>query len=224
MNHLVLYSSQTEKARLILFHGYGANGENLAQCGHYFQKKNPNLTIFIPNGHEHFEGDPGGKGRQWFSLAAFSPDDLISSKGYSGTLQYAIERAAREVVKHFKEIISSSIPLILAGFSQGAALACHLGLFYIPCAAVLGFSGFYRIRTPPVLFPEFWLYHGTQDNVIPLEAMELTYQDLLSHHLSVSRWLDPKAQHFISPEGLDAAVTFLNKKNRSLKVFRAHDQ
>ncbi|PPE03156.1 alpha/beta hydrolase [Holospora curviuscula] len=212
MKDLLLRATKTEKARLILFHGYGANGENLFQCGQYFQKKNPHLTVFIPQGHETFEGDPSGKGRQWFSLAAFSSEDLINTKGYSVALQYAIERSARQVAKRFQAFIESSVPVVVSGFSQGAALACHLGLFHVTCAAILGFSGFYRIRTPPIFFPNFWLYHGRQDSVIPLEAMELTYQDLISNHLSVHRWVDPKAAHHISTEGLDKALMFCNNE------------
>ncbi|ETZ04721.1 MULTISPECIES: alpha/beta hydrolase [Holospora] len=215
MNDLVFQAPQTEKARLVFFHGYGANGENLTQCAEYFQKKNPNITIIVPDGHEPFEGHLEGKGRQWFSLSAFHSKDLIDTQGYSSTLQYAIERSARNVSKRFQFLIEDPLPLILAGFSQGAALACHLGLFHMPCALVLGFSGFYRIRTVPVYFPDFWLYHGKKDDVVPLEAMHLTYKDLFNNRLSVEQWIDPNAAHNISIDALDHALAFLSSRNFS---------
>ncbi|WP_021826864.1 alpha/beta hydrolase [Holospora obtusa] len=216
MKDYIFKASQKERARLILFHGYGANGENLAPCGEYLHQKNPNLSVIVPDGHECFEGSSDRTGRQWFSLSAFCESDLLSANGYVSTLQYAIERSARVVAKRFESYMCDSVPLILAGFSQGAALACHLGLLHMPCSAVLGFSGFYRIRTQPVYFPKFWLYHGAKDDVVPLKALEFTCQDFFAHHLSLEQWVDLDAAHNISIDGLNHASAFLERTlNRS---------
>ncbi len=211
MTDIIFPASTQERAQLLLFHGYGANAENLSQCGQYFARHCPDITVRVLNGHEAFEGNPLGSGRQWFSLQAFHAPDLRSPEGYTVPLQEAIERAAQTVSLRCKSLIKPEVPLFIAGFSQGAALACHLGLFHLPSLCVLGFSGFYRIHQPVRYTPKFWLYHGAQDDVVPLEAMERTRQDLLKHTLDVSTYLDATAEHTISLEGLKHAVMYLQR-------------
>ena len=209
MTDLIFPASAKERAQLVLFHGYGANAENLSPCGQYFAKNCPEITVHLLNGHEAFEGNPLGSGRQWFSLQAFHAPDLYSAKGYALPLQEAIERAARTVSLRCQSILKPEVPVFIAGFSQGAALACHLGLFHLKSLAVLGFSGFYRIHHPVQYDPKFWLYHGAQDDVVPLKAMERTRQDLQDHRLNVSTYIDTNAEHNISLKGLEHAVAFL---------------
>lgn len=209
MTDFIFPASKQERGQLLLFHGYGSNAENLSPCGQYFARHCPEITVYVLNGHERFEGNPLGSGRQWFSLQAFHEPDLRSATGYALPLQEAIERAAQTVSVRCQTLIKPEVPLFIAGFSQGAALACHLGLFHLKSVCVLGFSGFYRIHQPVRYVPKFWLYHGVQDDVVPLEAMEHTRQDLLAYSLNVSTYLDATAEHNISLEGLEHAVTYL---------------
>lgn len=213
MADLVYRATQCEAMQCVLFHGYGANAQNLSYCAQYIHARCPHLTIFVLDGHELFEGNPSSNGRQWFSLEAFESKNLTSSSGYASALQTAIERAAEQVAYRCKKLISNDKPLILAGFSQGAALACHLGLFDLKAVCVLAFSGFYRICRVPYLYPNFWLYHGAKDDIVPLKAMELTQEDLSECGLSVESYIDPNAEHTISTEGLAEAARYICAKS-----------
>ena len=212
MSDFIFPASGHERAQLILFHGYGANAENLSPYGQYFAKHIPELSVYVLNGHEIFEGAPSSRGRQWFSLEHFHASDLCSRTGYGLPLQTAIESASQRVSVRCQSILHPERPVFLGGFSQGAALACHLGLFHIPSIAVLGFSGFYRIHQPVQYTPKFWLYHGIQDDVVPVQAMEYTQKDLRDYGLSISTSLEANAAHSISLEGLEHAVVYIQEQ------------
>lgn len=185
----------------VFFHGYGANGKNLCSIGRYF----PFMHCFFPHGLESFEG--GLSGYQWFSLR--SPWN--ASEPPLDFLEPLINQGAKKVVTHLEKTTPwlqeclkknshsasydalknediKSYPLVLGGFSQGAALAYHLGFHYLPTAAVMGFSGFYLLKNDPLFKPPtFWL-HGRQDDVVSLDCQHRGIKNLqqyaipLQHH------------------------------------------
>ena len=62
------------KGLVYVFHGYGANNENLYDVALAFQKFILLFRFIIPNGIERFEN--GGSGYQWFSLSNFTQQAL----------------------------------------------------------------------------------------------------------------------------------------------------
>lgn len=92
--------------------------------------------------------------------------------------------------------------IILAGFSQGAALALHAGLKYDKTlAGIAAFSGYLPQRANlQVKVPQHvWLSHGAEDQVLPMifhELSESTLQGQSSISLSSYTW--PTMAHEIS--------------------------
>jgi len=107
---------------------------------------------------------------------------------------------------------------VLAGFSQGAAIALFSGTRYPEkLAGIMGLSGYM------VLAPKFdaerdnanqtvpiFLAHGTQDPVVPLQLGEDTHQLLETTQYSVE-WHTYPMGHSVSPEEIADIAEWLRR-------------
>ena len=92
--------------------------------------------------------------------------------------------------------------IVLAGFSQGGAIALHAGLRYAePLAGILALSTYLPLATtvaaeaaPANLGVPILMCHGREDPIVPLELAEKSCDVLtdLGYH---PRWLDYPMQH-----------------------------
>ncbi len=111
------------KALVVFFHGYGSDGNTLASLAQSFQMDD--VFFWCPQGHSPCEAYPGG--RQWFSLAQWDSFDLEGS--FSQFIRRMDDAAELFILQLKKGIKEFKGPLFVGGFSQGAALAYHIGLF-----------------------------------------------------------------------------------------------
>jgi phospholipase/carboxylesterase len=155
-------------------------------------------------------------GRQWFSLTFSDPDE-----------RWRGVNEATPALQTFldAELTRRQLPpgaLALVGFSQGTMMALHAGLRRQQApAAIVGYSGLYvvpeaedgpasaqaEIRSrPPVL-----LVHGTQDDLIPAQALFLSANLLAAAEIPVEWHLSPGVGHGIDGGGLRHGGEFLAK-------------
>ncbi len=200
-------SGKAPRHLVILLHGYGADGNDLIGLGREWARALPDAAFVSPHAPEPCAANPFG-GRQWFPLTFRDPGEYI--RGVS---------AASPALRHFiaEEADALKLPLsavALAGFSQGTMMALHVGLrLNGQLAAIVGFSGHLAgaehlpaeiTARPPVL-----LVHGTDDEVIPVEAIHHARQVLAAAHVPVEWMVRPGLGHGIDGEGLRAAGLFL---------------
>lgn len=162
------------KARqlVVILHGYGADGADLIEIGRHWQQALPDAAFVSPHAHEACPMSPGG--RQWFRLTDRNPHE-----------RWAGVCSAHPVIDAFidEELASLDVApnkLAIAGFSQGAMMALHVGLRRsVAPAGVIGLSGTLvgpeklpeararlNVAPPPVL-----IMHGSADEVIPVNSM-----------------------------------------------------
>lgn len=175
---------ETHRASVIWLHGLGADGYDFvdippmldlpAKMGIHFIFPHAPVRPVSLNG--------GYKMRAWFDLYSLSPDAEQDAKGI-----YEAQKLINNIID---QEIASGIPadkIILAGFSQGAALALYAGLHYPQqLGGILALSGFLVLagQTPlakdspnskiPIL-----LMHGQGDDVVPINLAETTRNKLL---------------------------------------------
>jgi phospholipase/carboxylesterase len=204
------------KARqlVVFLHGYGADGNDLIAIGQEWQSLLPNAAFVSPHAPEPCAGAP--MGRQWFELTFRNPNERWLGVNKARPLLDAFLDA--ELARH-------GLPaeaLALVGFSQGTMMSLHTGLRRAtPPAAIVGYSGLYvtpegtggperargEIRArPPVL-----LVHGTEDNLIPAQAMFVSAQLLAAAEVPVEWHLSHGIGHGIDGEGLRQGGLFLAK-------------
>ena len=113
----------------------------------------------------------------------------------------------------------ASTKLILAGFSQGCAMALHTGLrFHQALGGIAALSGYLPVestlaaeasaanRQLPIL-----MVHGTADPVLP-HAMGAHSRDLLVKQGYAVEWLDYPMQHQVCLEEIEAIGTWMRER------------
>jgi phospholipase/carboxylesterase len=115
---------------VVLFHGYGADMNDLASLAGVLQAPRGTNWIF-PNGHlsislgEHFEG------RAWFPISVSELDRSMATGqaiDFSQLVPPGLKRAREMVLELIEKLGVSSDQLVLGGFSQGAMLALDVSL------------------------------------------------------------------------------------------------
>ncbi|SEQ29233.1 phospholipase/carboxylesterase [Devosia sp. YR412] len=196
------------KQAVVLLHGYGSDGHDLIGLAPHWQGILPDAVFISPNGPDQCR--QLASGFQWFDIS-FDADRLASRQ--EGVI------TARPVLVEFLTDLWSQSGItpentILAGFSQGAMMALHVGLsLEKPLMGIIAFSGAFL---PPEGFgttelpnTPVCLVHGDMDEVVDPEhsadadvALRLAGYDV-SYHVSEG------IAHGIAPDGLEFATQFI---------------
>ena len=149
---------------VILLHGYGGDGNDIAPITINWKRFLPNTIFICPDGPETCSINPTGY--QWFDLNS-EDEEYITKK--------ALE--AEETLKKFIVEIKNKFNLLnsnicLSGFSQGCMMSINVGISEKEkFAGILGFSGKIINKTDleKRIFskPSTLLIHGDQDEIVP---------------------------------------------------------
>ena len=201
-------SGRTE-GLVILLHGYGANGEDLIALADYWADALPNVAFIAPDAPEPLPQAQMG-GFQWFDLTMRDPGELSRGVDHAGP------GLARLIGR---ELESAGLPpgrMALVGFSQGTMMALHVGLRMTAApACIVGLSGVIaageRLGAECACRPPVLLVHGTEDAVIPVDALHLTREALASAQVPVEWHMIPGLPHGIDEQVLGLAGSYLHQ-------------
>lgn len=188
---------------VVLLHGYGADGRDLIGLAQQFQTVLPDAAFVAPNAPEPCAQSPAG--RQWFALFTRDPDER--SKGVVKARPNLDAFLDAELAKHGLDDGN----LALVGFSQGTMMALHTGLQRARSpAAIVGFSGL--LAAPPratAPAPPVLLTHGTEDDVIPVDALFMSAEGLAEAGVPCQWHLSAGIAHGIDEGAMTHAALFL---------------
>ncbi len=185
LNAHIIEPTGSHQSSIIFLHGLGADGNDFAPVAEQLKLLEtrfifphaPVRPITINNGYEM---------RGWYDIVTLDRDNFIHDvpgvEASSAFVHGLIE------AEHQKGIAYDRI--VLAGFSQGGAIALFAGLsFAQPLAGILALSTY--VPAPEVLAGRctktplnIMMTHGLVDDVIPLSSAELSVQ-----------WLEKMGQH-----------------------------
>lgn len=177
LEFVTLHPPTPPQACMIWLHGLGADGHDLAPII-------PELNLPVPVRHllPHAPSRPvtlngGMRLRAWYDLYGLTAESPQDSEGLE-TSRLAVERLWQaDVAQH------GPLPTLLAGFSQGGALALYTGLLSAsPLAGIIALSAYLplvpRLTPLPACHAPIWMAHGAQDTVITLEIAKHSAQRL----------------------------------------------
>ncbi|MDR0753272.1 MAG: dienelactone hydrolase family protein [Holosporaceae bacterium] len=202
MDEIVLAARSSTEKIVFLFHGYGADKDDLLPIGKRISGTFPEIEVRLPDGIEECrEGR-----RQWFDLDG---SDVCLWKS-------AFEKNCAQIMLYVDSVMSeknlASKNVIFSGFSQGAMLSLSLGLKY-KAAATVAFSGL--LLDPEVCADncdtKILLTHGEKDDVIPVNALKLTEDALKRCGLYVETAISPDLAHGIDGYLLNQTIDFLKR-------------
>ena len=144
----------------------------------------------------------GMKIPSWYDIKSLIPDP---SKFAESVCLKEVEKSTervRAVLKEEIELLGDSKKVILAGFSQGCALALHAGLGYEKqLGGIIGWSGFIfpttEAHTENQNTPLF-IANGTDDMTVPFMLADFSYKKLDGSKHSVVRLKEKGCGHIIN--------------------------
>ena len=203
------------RAAVIWLHGLGADGNDFANivpeldlngCPpiRFVFPHAPSIPITINGGYVM----PG-----WYDITGI---DLVSRQDAAGIQKS--ERAIAALIGHEMSRGIAPSHIVLAGFSQGCAMALHTGLrFGHTLAGIMALSGYLPLadrfageRTAPNAKTPIFMAHGTQDPVVVIARGEDSRNALaaLGHPV---QWHTYPMQHSVHPKELADISAFLRQ-------------
>lgn len=195
-------------AAVVLLHGYGSNGDDLISLAPYWKQVLPGALFVSPNAPQSI----GMGGYQWFPIDWTG--DRVASRQSGLT-------AVRPVLVDFLDDLWGQTGLtpdrtILAGFSQGAMMALHVGTSLPAHQQLMGLIGFSGVFVPPPGFggtdlarSPACLVHGDLDEVVDPNGSADASRMLADAGFAVHYHVSVGTAHGISPDGLDFATRFI---------------
>ena len=201
-------SDKEIKNIVILLHGYGGDGNDIAQVVLNWKRFLPNTLFVCPNAPEVCSINPVGY--QWFDL---SKDDEEFVLNESKKNELVLKNFLNEIKEEF------SLPnskICLSGFSQGCMMAISVGLSSDEkYSGILGFSGKIISKndlSKRITFkPETLLIHGENDDIVPcvnsLEAKDFLERNKIPVKLEIIK----NCGHHIPIEASSFGLKFIKK-------------
>lgn len=188
---------------IIWLHGLGADG-------HDFEPIVPELASFIPPTRFVFPHAPvrpvtingGMPMRAWYDIVSFDRSPPRDREGIEASRKAVEHLVAREIDRGV-----SGESIVLAGFSQGGALALYTGLrLEVPLAGLMGLSTYLLYSaeldsgrsTANASIPVF-VAHGVSDPVVPFVAGQYAEASLRTLGYEVE-WHEYPMPHAVCPE------------------------
>jgi len=212
---IIIETGSQPDISIIWLHGLGADGHDFEPIIHELRLPESLAIRFIfPHAPIRPVTLNGGYSmRAWYDLA-MEPGGIRQDEGHiresEKVLAGLIDRERAEGVE--------SRRIVLAGFSQGAAMAVHTGLRYpYPLAGIMALSMPLPLaeRIPAELNPAnakvpVFLAHGTHDAVVPFQIGERARQLLTSLHMPVD-WHSYNMEHTVSTQEISDIRAWLLK-------------
>lgn len=201
-------SGNPPRQAVVLLHGYGSDGNDLIGLAPHWQPILPDALFVSPNAPDMSQ--QLAHGFQWFDIA-FDEGKLAQRQIGAAS--------AHPVLAEFLQDLWSQTGIapeqtILAGFSQGAMMALHVGLS-LP-HTLMGIISFSGMLLPPESFgsslvpkPPVCLVHGDQDGVVEPHHSAEAAATLISAGYDVRYHVSQGVAHGISPDGLAFASDFI---------------
>ena len=202
---IIVETAETVDAAVIWLHGLGADGHDFAPVVPQFNLPNTLGVRFIfPHAPMRAITINGGMPmRAWFNMTAISESAAIDHQGLSESTDVINELIRQQ---HQKGIPDNKI--VLAGFSQGGALALHAALHYpkqlagvialstyIPTGAEITQSILPSNNSTPI-----FMAHGQSDTLVPYSLGEKSYRMLHKIGLNISWHTYPMAHSVCNDE------------------------
>lgn len=209
-----VHNGGTSDTAVVLFHGYGADMNDLAPL-HRYLDPDGKFHWYFPNGPVPVPFGNMWEGRAWFPIDMAELERAMRENRHR---TFADKRppeflASLETVElELRELQKRHSKLILGGFSQGAMLASHLAARLSPTALII-LSGTLLDRTGLEAAPfersvPFFQSHGDNDPLLSL-AQAKDLNQLLKEKGWDGVWAPFRGGHEIPPQVLQTLMTFL---------------
>jgi phospholipase/carboxylesterase len=206
LESIIIEPKQSAQFAVIWLHGLGASGHDFASIVPQLRLPDSLPVRFI---FPHAPVRPvtlnmGMPMPAWYDIYGLEAHSQQDDAGINQTNEHIVQLMQTQ---HEQGIPAANI--ILAGFSQGGAIALHTGLHYpeklagiMALSTYLPLSETFGTRTEEANHAtSIFMAHGTGDVTVPLSFAE-TSKRLLKKHRYPVKWRTYPMQHSVCPEEL----------------------
>ncbi len=199
-------------ASVIWLHGLGADGNDFVPVVKMLNL--PNIRFILPHApYQKISMNNGYEMRAWYDLFGLQSKHPQDAVGIEKTQVYIESLIAQE---NSRGIASERI--VIAGFSQGGAIALHLATRQEQAlAGILALSTYLPLqeklasqKTSQSLNTPIFMAHGTFDEVITLERCQQSLTVLQENGYQVE-WHEYPIAHSVHPQEINDIRAFLQR-------------
>ena len=211
---LVIEPAGKAWATVIWLHGLGADGSDFQSIVPQLGLSQRAVRFVFPHApYRPVTVNRGMNMRAWYDLVGLSAGSPQDAAGIQDS-----ERRLRDLIEAENQRGVPCKRIVLAGFSQGGAVALYTGLRYPqPLAGLMGLSAYLPLhqtldkadRQPNAAIPIF-MAHGNQDRVLPFELGVYSWHWLEDRDYSVE-WHEYAMGHQICQEEIRAITEWLQQ-------------
>ena len=201
-------SKTSSKNAVILWHGYGGDGNDISILANYWKNFLPSTLFLCPDAPEICKVNPAGF--QWFDLMDQTEDQILSK---SLITENKLNNFINEVMDK-NNLKAEQIALV--GFSQGCMISIQVALKRkekINC--LIGYSGKIintkHLSKNIISRPEIYLMHGDADAVVPLNSFLEAKEFFTKNDYIINTKIFKNCEHRIPTEGSSIGLQFLKK-------------
>lgn len=207
---LVNHMPNSETTNIIWLHGLGADGHDFEPVVQMLNL--PHIKFILPHApYRPVTLNNGYEMRAWYDIFGLQPDSPQDESG--------INQMQATINSMIEAEIARGIPsqrILLAGFSQGGAMALHTATrFDQPLAGVLALSTYLPLKNqlqekqhPANKHLPIWMAHGRHDSVITLATAQSSKQTLEAAGYEVE-WHEYEMPHSVCEEEINDIRDFL---------------
>ncbi len=195
-------TGEAPEASIIWLHGLGADGNDFAPIVPELELARDVRFVFPHAPIRAITINNGVRMRAWYDILSFDRTDTLDETGIRDS---AVKVAALIDAERARGIASDRI--VLAGFSQGGAIALHQGLRHPErLAGIIALSTYLPLdwtlddeKHPLNENIPIFMAHGAVDNVVP-EKLGLVSRDTLVQRGYEVEWQSYPMPHSVCPE------------------------
>ena len=207
---VVINDFNDSMASVIWLHGLGADGYDFAPVVKML--KLANVRFILPHAlFRKVTRNNGVKMRAWYDVYGSTTNSQEDALGIRESQLYIESLINNE--------INRGIPaskIVIAGFSQGGALALHTALrFKQALAGVIALSAYCPLqatlaaeKTPENLAINFFMAHGSHDEVITMQICQASLKLLQSQQYKID-WHEYEMEHTVCAQEIEYIRQFL---------------
>ena len=213
LDAIEIETARNPAASIIWLHGLGADGNDFAPIVPALKLPGAAIRFVFPHAPVQPVTINGGmRMRAWYDIT----DGAIRREDESGVR--ASQTLIEALIAREKERGTAANRLVLAGFSQGGAIALQTGLrhservagimalsTYLPIADKFAAEASEANRDAPI-----FMAHGSHDPIIPLARAEQS-RGLLQSLVYNVEWREYPMQHSVCPEEVSDIGAWLGK-------------
>lgn len=211
--HVLAGNTENPELTIIWMHGPGADGHDFASIVPQLERQlNAAVKFIFPHAPVRpVTLNDGMSMPAWYDIKSIGTTRDVSMDDMEESRKQIEAFIAAEREKGMDKIL-------LAGFSQGGAVAYHTGLRHpTPLAGIIALSGYIPVpcedgseypaanKSMPIL-----VAHGTRDQVVPPVLADQALEHLKQQGFS-SIFKKYEMEHSVCPEEIDDIATFINQ-------------